>query len=90
MDYMTGVEVPDFTRVPPDWGRLRIPEHRYVVFEHAGHVSGIRRAWASIWNHWFPTSGHEPADGPAFERYDERFDPQTGNGGLEIWVPLRR
>jgi len=22
------------------------------------------------------------------ERYDERFDPRTGLGGLEIWVPI--
>lgn len=90
MDYMTGVELPDFSRVPADWGRIRIPEHRYVVFEHPGHVSGIRRTWATIWNNWFPSSGHEPADGPTFERYDERFDSQTGNGGLEIWIPIRR
>jgi AraC family transcriptional regulator len=90
MDYLTGVEVPDFSRVPADWGRIRIPEQRYVVFEHPGHVSGIRRTWATIWNNWFPTSGHEAADGPLFERYDERFDAQTGNGGLELWVPIRR
>jgi AraC family transcriptional regulator len=24
-----------------------------------------------------------------FERYDENFDPATGNGGLEIWLPVR-
>jgi hypothetical protein len=24
------------------------------------------------------------ADAPNFERYDEKFDPVTGNGGLEI------
>ena len=29
------------------------------------------------------------ADAPSFERYDEKFDPSTGNGGLEIWVPVR-
>jgi AraC family transcriptional regulator len=28
-------------------------------------------------------------DAPNFERYDEKFDPATGNGGLEIWVPVR-
>ncbi|HVY82548.1 MAG TPA: AraC family transcriptional regulator [Steroidobacteraceae bacterium] len=90
MDYLTGVEVPDFSRVPADWARIRLPEQRYVVFDHPGHVSGIRRTWATIWSAWFPSSGHEPADGPTFERYDERFDSQTGNGGLEIWIPLRR
>jgi AraC family transcriptional regulator len=89
MDYLCGVEVPDFSRVPADWGRVRIPQQRYVVFNHAGHVSGIRRTWATIWNSWFPASGHEPADGPNFERYGENFDSQTGNGGVELWIPIR-
>jgi AraC family transcriptional regulator len=26
---------------------------------------------------------------PNFERYDEKFDPMTDNGGLEIWVPIK-
>jgi AraC family transcriptional regulator len=29
------------------------------------------------------------ADAPNFERYDETFDPATGNGGFEIWVPVK-
>jgi hypothetical protein len=29
------------------------------------------------------------ADAPNFERYGESFDPVTGNGGLEIWVPVK-
>jgi AraC family transcriptional regulator len=29
------------------------------------------------------------ADAPSFERYDEKFDPSTGNGGLEFWVPVK-
>jgi predicted transcriptional regulator YdeE len=27
--------------------------------------------------------------GREFERYDENFDPSTGLGGLDIWVPIR-
>mgnify|MGYP003409082453 CR=1 FL=1 len=38
---------------------------------------------------WLPISGMKAADAPSFERYDEKFDPATGNGGLEIWVPVR-
>ena len=90
MDYLCGVEVPDFSHVPEGWGRVRIPEQRYVVFNHPGHISGIRRTWATIWESWFPVSGHEPADGPNFERYGENFDSHTGNGGVELWIPIRR
>ena len=49
----------------------------------------IRRTVNTIWNHWLPASGHKLADAPNFERYDEKFDPATGNGGLEIWVPIK-
>jgi AraC family transcriptional regulator len=33
--------------------------------------------------------GLKAADAPNFERYDENFDPLTGNGGLEIWIPVK-
>jgi AraC family transcriptional regulator len=38
---------------------------------------------------WLPASGLKLADAPNFERYDDNFDPLTGNGGLEIWVPVK-
>jgi AraC family transcriptional regulator len=59
------------------------------VFTHSEHISTIRRTVGTIWNHWLPASGMKAADAPNFERYDEKFDPVTGNGGLEIWVPVR-
>jgi AraC family transcriptional regulator len=88
-DYICGVELPDFARVPPDWSRVRIPEQRYAVFSHHDHISTIRRTWSTIWSKWLPESGHQPADAPNFERYGESFNSQTGTGGLEIWIPLQ-
>jgi AraC family transcriptional regulator len=67
---------------------VRIPEQRYAVFTHKEHISTIRRTFAAIWNHWLPASKMCVADAPNFERYEETFDPATGNGGLEIWVPV--
>jgi AraC family transcriptional regulator len=88
-DYIAGVEVSDFSDLPREFGRVRIPEQRYAVFSHKDHISTIRRTVNTIWNHWLPASGLKAADAPSFERYDENFDPMTGNGGLEIWVPIR-
>jgi AraC family transcriptional regulator len=87
-DYIAGVEVADFSDLPREFSRVRIPAQRYAVFTHTGHISTIRRAINAIWNHWLPSSGHRIADAPTFERYDEKFDPATGNGGFEIWVPI--
>lgn len=88
-DYVCGVEVSDFSRIPAELTRLRIPEQLYAVFRHHGHVSTIRRTWFTIFNQWLPESGHAAADAPELEVYGEGFDPATGNGGLEVWIPLR-
>jgi AraC family transcriptional regulator len=88
-DYIAGVEVADFSDLPREFSRVRIPAQKYAVFTHGDHISTIRRTVNTIWNHWLPASGFEIADAPNFERYDENFDPQTGNGGLEIWVPIK-
>jgi len=88
-DYIAGVEVSDFSDLPREFSKVRIAEQRYAVFSHRDHISTIRRTINTIWNHWLPASGLKVADAPNFERYDENFDPLTGNGGLEIWVPVR-
>ncbi|MCK1277133.1 AraC family transcriptional regulator [Bradyrhizobium sp. 61] len=88
-DYIAGVEVADFSDLPRRFGRIRIPEQRYAVFAHTEHVASIRRTVNTIWNQWLPASGLKAADAPNFERYDEKFDPATGNGGFEIWIPVR-
>ena len=88
-DYIAGVEVADFSDLPRDFAHVRIPAQKYAVFTHAEHISTIRRTVNTIWNHWLPASGMKAADAPNFERYDEKFDPSTGNGGLEIWIPVR-
>jgi AraC family transcriptional regulator len=88
-DYIAGVEVTDFSDLPREFMRVRIPEQKYAVFTHREHISTIRRTVNTIWNHWLPASGFHVADAPNFERYDDRFDPNTGNGGLEIWVPIK-
>jgi AraC family transcriptional regulator len=88
-DYIAGIEVGDFTALPAEFSRLRIPAQRYAVFTHRDHVSTIRRSWKAIWTTWLPQSGHAVADAPVFERYGADFDPQTGTGGFELWIPLK-
>jgi AraC family transcriptional regulator len=78
--------VTDFSDLPREFSRVRIPEQKYAVFAHSDHISTIRRTISTIWNQWLPASGMKAADAPNFERYDEQFDPLTGNGGLEIWI----
>jgi len=75
--------------VSKELSRVRIPEHRYAVFTHRDHISTIRRVWFSIFDKWLPESGFQVAEAPEFERYGAEFDPRSGNGGFEIWIPIK-
>ena len=88
-EYVAGVEVSGFPKLPGELSRIRIPEQRYAVFSHRGHASTMRSTVYTIWNKWLPASGYEVADTPDFERYDENFDAKSGRGTIEIWLPIR-
>lgn len=88
-DYIAGAEVSSFSGLPDEFARLSVPEQLCAVFEHSGHITGIKQTFESIWRDWLPKSGHEPAMGVMLELMDQRFDGATGNGIVEIWVPLR-
>lgn len=89
-DYLAGVEVTSTDRLPVEFTHVWLAPQRYVVFEHQGHVSSIAKTIDTIWTQWIPSSGYTPVPVPAFERYTEAFNPQTGMGGMEIWVPIER
>jgi AraC family transcriptional regulator len=89
MDYIAGSEVTDYSDLPAEFQRLRVAAQRYAVFTHKDHVTTIRSTMHTIFSEWLPSSGHRLADAPVLERYDGRFNPRTGMGGFEIWVPLK-
>jgi len=73
---------------PRHWQRVDLPAMRYLVAWHAGHVSSIRSTWRWLREHYLPAARIALADTPAFERYDRRFDDRSGDGGVELWLPL--
>ncbi|MES1213127.1 MAG: GyrI-like domain-containing protein, partial [Singulisphaera sp.] len=84
-----GVEVKDDARLPKGFVTVNVPSHQYAVFTHQGHVVGIRATIAAIWSKWFPASEYQAANAPTIERYGPEFNPATGLGGFEIWVPVQ-
>jgi len=87
-EYVAGVEVARFADLPDGFRTIRLPARKYAVFSHRDHISAIRATHYTIWNKWLPESGHEIADAPNFEKYGPDFDPSTGTGLTEIWLPL--
>ena len=88
MDYLCGIEVSSFDAAREHLDRLTLPAQTYAVFQHGGHVSEIRDIWQAIWNHGLADAGLVVSEGPEFEKYGSDFDPETGNGGFEIWIPV--
>lgn len=88
-DYLCAVEPAGAPVLPASWQRLDLAPQRYAVFLHRGHIAGIRATWHTIWNEWLPQSGLHVADAPDFERYDQSFDPASGAGGVQIWLPVK-
>jgi AraC family transcriptional regulator len=87
-DYVTGVRVIDFSDLPKGFAAFRLPQRKYAVFSHRGHVSQLRQTHYTIWNKWLPGSQMKFADAPNFELYKKEFDPRTGDGPIEIWMPI--
>lgn len=87
-DYICAAEVTASGDLPPDLLRIEIPSRRYAVFEHRGHVSTLFDTYAAIWNEALHEHGWAPAQAPVIERHSPNFDPETGEGGLSLWIPL--
>lgn len=87
-DYLCGVEVTAFAD-EMELTHLRVPAATYAVFEHRDHISSIQATFTAIWERGLTEAGVKAADAPMFERYDEKFDPRTGLGGVELWVPIK-
>jgi AraC family transcriptional regulator len=69
---------------------IRVPAQRWAVFRHGGQITTIASLIDQVFGQALPSAGLATADEPdLLERYDESFDPHTGQGGFEIWVPLR-
>lgn len=89
-DYIAGVEVSDDKQLPPSLRSIHIPAQRYAVFVHPKQVSSLATTIDKIWREWVPDAGLPiDSEAPCFERYTAEFNPQTGMGGMEVWIPLK-
>ena len=87
-EYVCATEVSKFSSTPKGLIEITIPAQRYAVFSHDGHVSAVGATYNAILNDWLPASGERAADAPCLEHHKPTFNPQTGMGGVEIWIPL--
>ena len=92
--YLAGVPVGEFAPVHPDFDRVFIAPMQYAVFTHAGPTKDLRNTMDAVLKQWLPSSSYEMqtavADAPDFlERYSDEFN-RTGQGPVEIWLPVKK
>jgi predicted transcriptional regulator YdeE len=88
-EYLAGVAVSSPGRLPEGFTMVKVDARRYAVFTHPGHVSALPATIDAIWTKWVPDCGLPVAHAaPCLERYTPEFDPRTGLGGMEVWIPL--
>jgi AraC family transcriptional regulator len=86
--YVAAVEVDRLDHVPPGMIAMTVPANTYAVFTHSGHISRLPDTVKQVWGRWVPSSPYAHVPAPDFEWYDERWDPTTGEGEIDLYVPV--
>lgn len=88
--YMAAAEISDTDDLAEGFSTVRLPKQRYAVFLHRGHISAIAKTADYVFGTSLPESGLQHGETPdLIERYDERFDPHSGMGVVEMWIPVK-
>jgi AraC family transcriptional regulator len=86
--YVAAVEVERIDAVPEGMVALTLPARRYAVWTHRGPISTFPDTVKQVFGRWLAESKLPHAQAPDFEWYDDRFDPATEQGEIDIYVPL--
>lgn len=88
-DYAPAVQVSSLDALPEGLSGIRVEPREWAVYRHREHVSLVGATCAAA-GEWLAQSGRAPPSGPMqmIERYGAEFDPRTGLGGCEVWLPV--
>jgi AraC family transcriptional regulator len=85
--YIAGVEVEDFDDVPDSMITYTIPSSKYAIFEHKGLLSKLGNTYADLYESVMPKSGLKQKKF-WFEKYDDRFDKNSKDSVMELWIAV--
>ena len=93
INYFCGVEVTADVKVPADFTHANISAQRFAKFQHHDHVSRLHETEMAIMDNWAAEHRNEVAHDPKLplmvEYYGPNFNPQTGTGDMEVWIPVK-
>lgn len=88
--YAAALPVSKVNSVPLGMAVFEIPKNNYAVFTHKGSLDTLPHTVNYIWGTWIPKNveNYRHSGGPDFEFYDERFNPLTRSGEMDIYIPV--
>ncbi len=87
--YLAGLAVRKLANVPPGMAVLTFPAHAYAVFMHRGLSKLLPESMAEVFHQWLPLSEYEHSGEFYFEYYDDRFQPNSRDSVVYLWVPVK-
>lgn len=86
--YACAYEVGKLGAIPEGYAHIAAPAANFAVFKCAENVSQIGEVISAVMD-WIDTSDYQSANGPMLEFYGPSYVPETGEGGFEIWTPVK-
>lgn len=87
--YIACVEVNSLNEIPKGMVGEIVTSNKYAVFTHRGLSDTLGDTYEYIYSTWLPKSGYELAPSHDFELYDERFDLESENSEIDIYIPIK-
>ncbi|WP_145318430.1 GyrI-like domain-containing protein [Paenibacillus xylanexedens] len=86
--HLLGYEVISSENVPSEMISHEVPDSQYVTCTHRGIESEIGDTYGYIYGQCLGETGHEPKCYD-FEIWDERYQPESPNNEIDIYVALQ-
>lgn len=87
--YMAAAEVRELREVPEGFVSRVIPASAYAVFTHRGSAEGLSKVFEYIYGTWVRETNLKPKMQPSFEVYGSRYNPESPDSIVEVWVPVQ-
>ncbi|MFC1898319.1 GyrI-like domain-containing protein [Candidatus Cloacimonadota bacterium] len=88
-DYIAGMIVENFDKVPEGMITYDIPAQKYAVIIHKGALDKLQETYNYFYSVWPKVSGQEFSGGAEFELYDERFKFGSPDSEMDIYRPVK-
>lgn len=87
--YMACCEVSAVDSIPEGMIARTIPACKYLVFTHKGSVDNLGETYDFIYGKYIPNANYEIQTKVDFELYDERFNPDSPDSEMDIYIPIK-